>query len=90
MADFRRKGGLTLAESPANNATITHESPVNHPCLERRRGEKLYKTFFLDMTNNKNNYCVIMAGGVGSRYDGGPFSSVSADRERVHCDECGV
>ncbi len=50
---------------------------------------------------NQNNYCVIMAGGVGSRFwpfsreskptdDGGPFSSVSADRERVHCDECGV
>ena len=78
------------------------------------------------MENNSNNYCVIMAGGVGSRFwpfsreskpkqfldffgtgrsllqmtvdrfrplvpiDGGPFSSVSADRERVHCDECGV
>ncbi len=79
MADFRRKGGLTLAESPANNATITHESPVNHPCLERRRGEKLYKTFFLDMTNNKNNYCVIMAGGVGSRF--WPFSRESKPKQ---------
>ncbi len=42
MADFRQKGGLTLAESHANNATITRESPVNHPCLGRRRdGEDL-------------------------------------------------
>ena len=37
MADFRRKGGLTLAESPANNATITRESPVFGTEKGRRR-----------------------------------------------------